>query len=129
MTINFNKLQVIDSPDVEQTGFDSNMKRWLANLVDVLNSNFLILNSVNEAFQNLITSGGVNAGGGWPAPFNVPVIGLTPSGFVTAILISSTLPTTISLVTPLTNSFNITFSNDPGVSAIVVYQAFITEPQ
>lgn len=127
--INFNELQVIDSPDVEQTGFDSNMKRWLANLVDVLNANFLIMNSVTNAFNNLIATGGINAGGGFPAPFNVPVVGLTPSGFVTATLISSTLPSTIASVTALTNSFNITFSTDPGASAILVYQAFIKKPE
>ncbi len=110
--LDFNKLDTLDPPDVEQTEFGSDMKRWLANLVDVINSNFLITNSVIEYFENLISVQGVNAAGSWPAPFTVPVIGLTPLGYVTAKLISST-----------------NFSLNPGISAIIVYQAFSIQPQ
>jgi len=127
--LDFNKLDTIDPPDVDQTQFGSDMKRWLANLVDVINSNFLISNLAIQYFENLITAQGVNAAGAWPLPFTVPVIGLTSTGFVTAKLISSSLPTEISSIVPSNNSFDINFSLNPGASAIIVYQAFISKPQ
>jgi len=61
-------------------------------------------------------------------PINVTVTGLTASGYVNVNLISSSNPVFISNVTPGNGSFSITFSSDPGASAIIVYQAFIAKP-
>ena len=119
-------LQVLDTPDVEQTEFGPDMKRWLSNIVDIINDDLILL---NNAFANLITSNGIDVGGGGAGPLVVSVIGLTPSGFVNATLISSSNPTSIASIVPGTNQFNITFTADPGASAIIVYQAFIAQPQ
>ena len=119
-------LQVLDTPDVEQTEFGPDMKRWLSNIVDIINDDLILL---NNAFANLITSNGIDVGGGGAGPLVVSVIGLTPSGFVNATLISSSNPTSIASIVPGTNQFSITFTADPGASAIIVYQAFIAQPQ
>lgn len=118
-------LEVLDTPDVEQTEFGPDMKRWLANIVDIINANF---STLNQYANNLITAAGVNVGGAGAGPITVNVIGLTASGFVNVNLISSSNPVTILTVTPGLNSFDITFSADPGASAIIVYQAFISQP-
>lgn len=120
------RLDVLDPPDVEQTQFGPDMKRWLANIVDVINASFATLNNYTSF---LITAAGINVGGGGAGPLTVTVVGLTASGFVSANLISSTNPVTISSVVPGNGSFNITFSGDPGASAIIVYQAFTAQPQ
>lgn len=111
-------LNLLDTPDVEQTEFGPDMKRWLANSVDIINGWL-------QAFANLIEVKGVNIGGSGAGPINVPVVGLTADGFVNARIISTTNSgITISDVTPGLNSFDITFSADPGASAIIVYEAF-----
>ena len=111
-------LNLLDAPDVEQTEFGPDMKRWLANSVDIINAWL-------QAFADLIQAAGVDIGGGGAGPITVPVIGLTADGFVNARIIStSNAGITISTVTPGLNGFDITFSADPGASAIIVYQAF-----
>jgi len=120
-------LEVLDPADVEQTQFGPDMKRWLANLVDVVNANFT---AIKNWMNNFITSAGIDIGGGGAGPITVNVVGLTSSGFVNVSLISTTNPNiTILTVVPGLNSFAITFSADPGASAIIVYQAFIVNPQ
>jgi hypothetical protein len=116
-------LNLLDSPDVEQTHFGPDMKRWLTNAVDIINERFI-------ALDNLIQVLGVEIGGGGVGPISVPVIGLTSDGFVNARIISTSNPDiTILTVTPGANAFDITFSDDPGASAIIVYQAFSPQPQ
>lgn len=111
-------LNLLDTPDVEQTQFGPDMKRWLANAVDIINRWF-------QAFADLIQAAGIDIGGGGAGPITVPVIGLTADGFVNARIISTSNPNiTILTVTPGLNGFDITFSADPGASAIIVYQAF-----
>jgi hypothetical protein len=122
------KAQYLDSPDVEQTEFGPDMKRWLANVVDIINFNFIILNNVSFYLNNLITSQGINIGGSGVGPINISVIGLKPEDFVTVTLRSSTNPTSIISIIPSNNSFNVTFNNDPGASAIIVYQAYMASP-
>lgn len=125
-------LNVLDPADVEQTEFGPDMKRWLSNIVDIINSNFAL---INNTFTNFITSLGVDIGGGGAGPITVPVVGLTPNppitgGFVNVSLISTTNPNiTIASVVVELNQFKITFSADPGASAIIVYQAYIANPQ
>jgi hypothetical protein len=118
-------LEVLDTPDVDQTQFGSDMKRWLSNIVDIINANFTTIANV---FSSLITTQSINIGGSGAGPISVTVTGLTSSGFVTATLISSSNPVTILSIAPTTNAFNITFSGDPGASAIIVYQAFTAAP-
>jgi hypothetical protein len=120
-------LDVLDPPDVEQTEFGPDMKRWLSNIVDIVNANFI---SLSNAFEFLITSSGIDVGGSGAGPINVTVTGLTASGFVNVSLISTTNPgVTIASVVPGLNQFSITFSANPGASAIIVYQAYMVNPQ
>jgi hypothetical protein len=116
-------LNLLDAIDVEQTQFGPDMKRWLTNMVDIANEQFL-------AFDNLIANLGVDVGGGGAGPISVPVIGLTANDFVNVRLIStSNAGVTVLTVTPGLNAFDITFSADPGGSAIIVYQAISAQPQ
>jgi hypothetical protein len=128
--LNFNNLDFLDPPDVDQTQFGSDMKRWLSNIVDICNANFTILSAVSSFLENLIATAGVNVGGTGVA-YNIPVIGLTPSGFVTVDLISTTNPGTFNVVSVVPNSsfFTVTFNADPGAMSVMTYQAFITNPQ
>ncbi len=120
-------LDVLDPPDVEQTQFGDDMKRWLANIVDIINANF---SALNNTFAFLITSNGIDIGGGGAGPINVPVIGLTSNGFVNAQIISTTNPgVIITSLVPGLNGFDVTFSADPGASAIIIYQAYTENPQ
>lgn len=119
-------LDVLDPPELEQTQFGPDMKRWLSNIVDIINANFDIL---NETFTNLITVQSINIGGSGAGPIVVSVPGLTPSGFVNVNLLSSSNPVTVANVTVGTNQFSVTFSADPGASAIIAYQAYTAQPQ
>lgn len=127
-------LDVLDPPDVEQTQFGPDMKRWLSNIVDIINANFTTIENditaLNNAMSFLIEAKGVDIGGSGAGPITVNVIGLTANGFVNVTLVSTTNPgITIVSVVPGLNSFAITFSSDPGASAIIVYQAYIAPPQ
>ena len=116
-------IDVIDTPDVEQTQFGADMKRWLANAVDVLNSNFTILRTALA-----ITSADI--GGSGAGPITVTVLGLNPTtGNVTVNLLSSSNPVSITDVSIGTNQFTVTFSGDPGASAIIQYSAYTVIPQ
>lgn len=119
-------LEVVDTPIVEQTKFGPDMQRWLPNLVDIINAS---LTTISNAFANLIAVGQTDVGGAGAGPLSVTVTGLAASNYVNVTLISSTDATTISNVTAGSGSFSITFSADPGASAIIVYQAFTTQPQ
>lgn len=109
-------IQPIDSADVDQTQFSDDMKRWLANLIDTINTNFTTL---NEALA--ITM--VNAGG-MGVTATIPLLYMVPGGTVTVNLLSSSNPVNVVTVTPGTNQFTVTFSADPGASAIIQYTAF-----
>ena len=120
-------LEVLDTPILEQTNFSPDMQRWLGNIVDIINANFTTL---MQSFSNIITAQGIDVGGSGAGPINVTVTGLTPSGYVNATLISTTNPNiSIANVVSGTNQFAITFSGDPGASAIIVYTAFTKQPQ
>ena len=119
------ELDVLDAPLLGETNFGDNMQMWITNIVDIINSSF---DTLNQAFANLITAQSVDIGGGGAGPITVSVPGLTPSGFIYANLLSSTVPVSITNVTPITNGFTITFSADPTVSAIIMYQAYTAQP-
>lgn len=124
--INPINLDVLDPPEVEQTQFGDDMKRWLSNIVDIINASFMTLNNYVESIIALQT---IDVGGGGAGPITVTVLGLSSSGFVSVNLISTTNPgITIANVTPGNGNFTITFSADPGASAIISYQAFTTQP-
>jgi hypothetical protein len=113
---------VIDTPILEQTQFGPDMQRWLPNVVDSINSNFMMVN-------NLITVATMDIGGGGAGPINVTVLGLMPSGSVNVNLLSSTNSVTITTVSVGTNQFSVTFSGDPGASAVISYQVYTAQPQ
>jgi hypothetical protein len=119
-------LNTLDPPILEQTNFGPDMRRWISNIVDIINASFT---NLQNAMQNLIGVGGQNIGGMGAGPISVTVTGLLPSGFVSANLVSSTNPVYISNVTSGTNSFSINFSGDPGASCIITYLAFSQQPK
>ena len=116
--INFEPL---DPPIIEQTQFGDDMNRWITNIVDIINANFT---TVSNALVSLIAVGQIDVGGSGAGPITVTVAGLNSSNFVNVTLISSSNSVSVALVTAITNGFNITFSADPGASAVIAYQAF-----
>lgn len=121
-------LNTIDTPMLEETNFGPNAKQWLTTLVDIINANFIILNqTISNLF--LLSSAQIDIGGSGAGPITVAVAGLTALNFVNVTLVSSTDPVIILSVVPGAGSFDITFSGDPGASAIIVYQVFSRQPQ
>ena len=118
-------LEPLDPADIEQTNFGPDAKRWLTNVVDIINAAFTTFsNALNSLFATgLATVGGTGAG-----PYTVTVSGLTAAYYVTAGIVSSTNQVNITNVTPGSGSFAITFSADPGSGAIIVYQAYTAQP-
>lgn len=121
--INVNK---VDTPIMEQTGFDGDMYKWLPDTVDNINSSFELL---IDAMALLFAQGLASVGGSGAGPINVTVTGLTASGFVTVQLLTSSNPVTILSVVPGAGQFAITFSADPGATANIVWQAYAAVPQ
>jgi hypothetical protein len=111
---------------LEEVNWGENATQWLTTLVDIINASFMTL---NEAFAKLLAVGQKDIGGGGAGPITVAVTGLMASNYVSVTLVSSTNAVTISTVVPGAGSFDITFSGDPGASAIIVYQAFVSQPQ
>lgn len=118
-------LDTLDPPELEQTQFGSDMKRWLSNIVDIINASF---NTLNNYTMDLIAVATIDIGGSGAGPLTVTVVGLTTSGYVFVNLLSSSNPVSVVNVTPGNGSFTVTFSGDPGASAIIAYQAFATQP-
>lgn len=119
-------LQAVDTPMLDETNWGPNASQWLTTLVDIINAAFSQLNS---AFAGLLAVGQIDVGGSGAGPITVVVTGLMASNFVNVSLVSSTNDVTISSVVVGAGSFDITFSGDPGPSAIIVYQAFVSQPQ
>jgi hypothetical protein len=119
-------LNMLDPVDLSQVDWGPDAKRWLTDVVDIINASFTTL---NQAFANLLAVGQVNVGGGGAGPLTVTVTDLLSTNFVSVQLVSSSNPVTIASVVAGAGSFAITFSADPGASAIIVYQAFTTQPQ
>lgn len=119
-------LNVLDAVDLEQTNFGPDMKKWLANSVDNLNSTIQTLINI---FEFMIAVQTIDVGGSGAGPLTVSVLGLTSNGYVEVTLLSSTNPVTIIDVTPGAGQFTVTFSGDPGASAIISYIAFSQNPQ
>lgn len=119
-------LEVLDPPILEQTNFGPDMDRWLSNVVDIINASFMTINNI---FARALAITSADIGGGGMGPIAVSVPGLTTSGSVTVNLLSSSNGVFISSVTLGTNQFLVTFSADPGASAIIQYSAFTSAPQ
>lgn len=118
-------LDVLDPPDLEQTKFGPDMNRWLSNIVDIINASFTTL---NNAFSTLIAVGQTNAGGSGTTA-TVTVSQLITGNYVSVTLISSSNPTAVISAVAGSGNFVVTFSANPGVSAIIAYQAFTGQPQ
>lgn len=118
-------LEVLDPPIIEQTNFGPDMDRWITNVVDIINASFMTLNNV---FSNLLVVNTADIGGSGAGPIAVTVTGLTAGGYVNVNLLSSSNPVSIMTVSVGTNQFMVTFSGDPGASAIIQYQAFTAAP-
>ncbi len=112
-------------PAVGTDALNKSFVIWLSDIVDILNQD---IDTIENALANMITSAGVDVGGSGAGPISVTVTGLTANGYVIASLISSSNPVTILSVVPTTNAFNITFSADPGASAIIKYTAYTAQP-
>jgi hypothetical protein len=118
-------LELLDPPILEQTQFEPDMQRWLSNIVDIINASFMTINNI---FANVLAISTIDIGGSGAGPLTVTVVGLTAVGSVTVNLLSSSNPVSISSVVPGTNQFSVTFSADPGASAIIQYIAFTAAP-
>ena len=101
------------------------MNRWLSNIVDIINASFTTL---NNAFSTLIAVGQTNAGGSGTTA-TVTVSQLITGNYVSVTLISSSNPTAVISAVAGSGNFVVTFSANPGVSAIIAYQAFTGQPQ
>ncbi len=120
------KLDMLDPPVLDQTDFGPDMDRWITNIVDIINASFTTL---NQAFSYLVAVGQADAGGGGTGPVTVTATGVLATNFVAVTLISSSNPVTVTAVTAGAGSFDVTFSDDPGASAIITWQAFAVKPQ
>lgn len=119
-------VQALDTPILEQTQFGEDMQRWLADLIDSLNSS---ISAIGNGFANLLGVGQSNVGGAG-AVVVVPLTGILPSNYVAVRIISTTNANiNITSVAAGTNDFTVTFSADPGASAIIVYQAYTEQPR
>jgi len=93
---------------------------WLANLVDTINSALALIDST------IPYTAQIDVGGSGAGPIDVSVTGITPQTKVRAMIASSSNPVTIKSIVSGTNKFSITFSSDPGASAIITYVVFFT---
>lgn len=66
-----------------------------------------------------------NIGGSGAGPISVTVAGITTSSVVVASLVSSSNPVQVQTVAAASGHFSVTFSGDPGASAILNYVVFI----
>lgn len=108
-------------PPIDYNDINPQIVRWWSDIVDLVNQAFTQI----EGFENnIVAAQSSNIGGGGAGPIIVSVPGLTSSSIVTANIISSSNPVTIISIVPGTNQFSITFSADPGASAIISYIVF-----
>lgn len=120
----------IDLPNLDPTigveKLNEEFVRWLSNIVDVLNQD---IDTIENAFANIMAvatvSGLTGSGAG---PYTVLVTNLPANGFVTAQIISTSNPVTIKSIVVSAGQFTITFSADPGASAIIKYVAYTAKP-
>jgi hypothetical protein len=115
-----------DVPPIEyQQGLSQEMGFWFADLPTLFNQ---AMTQIGNVFANVLTFSSADIGGSGAGPINVSVPGLTTSGAVFVNLLSSSNPVSIAIVTVGTNQFSVTFSADPGASAIIQYSAFTAAP-
>ena len=118
-------LEALDAPIVEQTKFEPDMQRWLTNIVDIINASFI---TITNGFANLIFTGQVSLSSPGTSAV-ISVTGLLATNYVNVTVVSTTNANiTASVTTVSSGSFTVTFSADPGTSAIIAYQAFSSQP-
>lgn len=84
-----------------------------------------ILASAVQLSANIKAALTGNIGGGGAGPIDVTVAGMTAASVVVAALASSSNAVQVQTVLPGTGKFSVTFTGDPGASAILNYVAFI----
>jgi hypothetical protein len=116
----------LDPVDLEQTQFGPDAKRWLTDVVDIVNSAF---NTLTNALSSLVMVGQTNAGS--VSKFaTVVAAGVLPTYFITGSVISSTNANiSIVSITAGTGDFLVEFNAIPGASAMIAYQVFAAQPQ
>lgn len=112
----------VDTPPISYEQFTATFEQWLTNLVDILN---ISLTQIEAFIQNIITAQTANIGGGGAGPIDVAVVGLTADSIVTANIVSSSNAVSILTILPGIDKFSVTFSANPGASAILSYTAYI----
>lgn len=121
MPTDFN-LPRMDPPPLDYCDFQTEMKRWLSDLIDAYNQAMQQLGNVVD---------NIDIGGSGAGPISVPVVDLTNISTVIATIVSSSNPVSIISVKPVSATisvpahFDITFSADPGASAIISYVAYL----
>ncbi len=109
----------IDACPVEYEDFHNVMARWLTDLVDQLNASLQQLDDVIHVGQS------DNVSATPAAAVTVPLVGVTPTSLITALISSSTNPVTITSIVPGTDQFVVNLSGDPGISIIINYTAIV----
>jgi len=112
----------LDTPPVKNESFSPDFKRWLTILTDNLNDTIV---TIESALSNIIAAQSTDIGGAGAGPIDVAVAGLTAASVVTVSIVSSSNPVSVIKVLPGVDKFSVTFSADPGASAIISYVAFI----
>jgi hypothetical protein len=74
---------------------------------------------------NIIAATTGNIGGAGAGPLTVSVVGLTAASVVVATLVSSANPVQVQICAAGVDGFDVTFSGDPGATAILNYVAFV----
>jgi hypothetical protein len=122
--INRTDLPNVDTSQNNQ-GLNDLFVQWLSTTVDVLNQD---IDTIENALNNIIAIGVATVGGTGAGPYTVTVTGLTSTGYVQAMLLSSTNSVTIVSIVPGAGSFQITFSGDPGAGSLLKYSAYSAQP-
>lgn len=84
-----------------------------------------VLTSAVQLNTNIKAGHTINIGGGGAGPITVNLTGVTSSSVIVGTIISSSNAVQIQTIAPGSGTFAVTFSGDPGASAIVSYVAFL----
>ena len=84
-----------------------------------------VLASAVQLNTNIKAGHTIDIGGGGAGPITVNLTGVTTASVIVGTIISSSNAVEIEKIAPGTGTFAVTFSADPGASAIVSYVAFL----
>lgn len=113
----------LDRFPIEAAHLDPTVERWFTTLIDQYNQ---LVMEIQDFQGNIIATRTANIGGAGAGPISVLVSGMTANSVIIAQIQSSTNAVSVQKVTATATGFDILFSGDPGASAFVNYQVFLT---